>query len=286
MKLKVSKSQAKRLVILVLPLYLDMFHQLKSARGGELVWPAFIVDHRRNVKADNYVDLYDDDKRLLGAMNLAIFSKADLKEIKEDIETKGIDVVQADFNYLFDEFLTLAEGFIKKVKDDPDSIEEPDEGESYTSEQIKHMQYMCISSLALYHNVFSIMVYGKRLAKLVQEAIDGDDESFLKAIKVDHSLIHHHTYFKERFSTAYQSQEVGFLKRVHEKQSAPSLTGRIKHRGLYTLFYFLDMLEVLDDFSSKDLFALYLDSDVTDFETPPYELSSFSEHLKKYKKNR
>lgn len=286
MKIQISKAQAKRLVTLVLPLYLQTFHELKSARGGELVWPPSIVKQKQNMKASNYVDLYDDDKRLVGAMSLAIFNKVQHKKIKEGIKNKGIDIAQAAFDDLFDEFLAFAHDLIQKIQDDPDSIEEQGEEVSYTPEQISQMQYLFISSLALYHNVFSIMVYGKSLSKLVQEAIGGNDKSFLEAIKVDHSLLPEHHYFKERYAKAVQNQEVNFTQKVLAKQSAPSLTGRIKHQGLYAMFYFLDMLQVLDKFDNGELFQLYTASVVTDDDATPYGLSAFSELIRKYKKGR
>lgn len=276
-----TKDRAQRLIKLVLPLYLEMFHQLKAQRGGDLVWPAFVVDQKKNLKANNYVDLYDDDKRFQGAIKSAVFSNEQIQEINNEAENEGHAKVFARLDESFDEFLIDAHKYLKKLREDPNFDDESDE--NLSTEQ---NQYLFVSSLATYHNVFSIMVYGKRLAKLVQEAISGNDQSFLQAIKVDHNLIYDHPYFRNRLAKANQDQEVVFLKRAHEQQLAPSLSGRVKHKGLYTMFYFLDNIQMLDKFTCKELFYLYDDCDLKDYETPPYDLSSFSEHLRKYKKNR
>lgn len=285
MKYQLTKERAQRLIKLVLPLYLEMFHHLKSERGGELVWPSSIVEQKKNLKAKNYVDLYDDDKRLIGAMTLALFDKAAIQEIKNEVDNNGAEKIFAALDEFFDSFLVDAQEYLNKLKADPNFDDEEAEA-NFTSEQEKQIQYFFITSLAIYHNVFSMMVYGKGLAKLVQEAIFGNDKSFLQAVKIDHNLIYDHPYFKERLSKANQNQELVFIKRVHEKQLAPSLSGRIKHKGLYTMFYFLDMVKVLDKFTNNELFYLYDDCAIKGFETPPYDLSSFSVHVKKYKKSR
>lgn len=276
-----TKDRAQRLIKLVLPLYLEMFHKLKAQRGGELVWPAFVVDQKKNLKANNYVDLYDDDKRFHSAMTLAIFSKEEIQEINNEAENEGHAKLYARLDEIIDNFIIDAQTLLKKLREDSDFDDGSDQ--NLSTEQI---QYLFVSTLATYHNVFSIMVYGKGLAKLVQEAIGGNDKSFLQAIKVDHNLIYDHSYFRNRLAKANQDQEVVFLKRAHEQQLAPSLSGRVKHKGLYTMFYILDIIQVLDKFTCKELFYLYDDCDIKDYETPPYDLSSFSEHLKKYKKNR
>lgn len=285
MKYELSKERATRLVKLVLPLYLEMFHHLKAQRGGDLVWPPSMVEQKKNLKANNYVDLYDDDKRLTGAMNLAIFDSQKLEELKTEINEKGHEEVYADLDDLFDNFLIDTQDYLTKLRADPNYGDE-DTDSKYTPEQIKQIQYFCISSLAIYHNVFSIMVYGKSLSKLVQEAIGGNDKSFLQAVKIDHNLIYDHPYFKERLAKANQDQEVVFLQRVHEQQLAPSLSGRIKHKGLYTMFYFLDMVKVLDKFPNNELLDLYQVSIESDLDEPPYDLSSFMEILKRYRKSR
>lgn len=281
MRYQLTKDRSQVLIRLVLPLYLEMFHQLKAQRGGDLVWPTFVVDQKKNLKASNYVDLYDDDKRFLSAMTLAIFDKEEIQEIKKEVENEGHAKLYAHLDEFFDEFIIDAHKLLKKLREDPSFDDKTDQ--SVTPEQF---QYFFVSSLAIYHNVFSIMVYGKGLAKLVQEAISGNDKSFLQAIKVDHNLIYDHPYFRDRLAKANQNQEIVFLKRAHEQQLAPSLSGRVKHKGLYTMFYILDKIQVLDKFTCKELFYLYDDCDIKDYETPPYDLSSFSEHLKKYKRNR
>ena len=164
MKYQLSKERAQRLIKLVLPLYLSMFHKLKAERGGELVWPSSMIEQKKNLKAHNYVDLYDDDKRLIGAMNLAIFDAKQLEELNTKIKENGHEKAYAGLDDLFDNFLIDAQDYLTKLKADPNfGNEDPDS--KYKPEQIKQIQLIYISSLATFYNVFSIMVYGKNLSQ-------------------------------------------------------------------------------------------------------------------------
>lgn len=289
MKPRLSKLQAESIIKLVLHHYLEIFHYLKSSRGGELVWPDHFITIKNNLKLDNYVDLYDDERKIRGSMKLSLFSTEGLEQLRLEQEAKSEDERQADLDNLISEVLRDGEAFIQEMKNvaaDYPSLTESEIQKSNsesTPEDVARIQYMLLSTLALLHNVFSIMVFGVRLTTLVNKATSGDDEAFLQAIKIDHTLISQHPHFRERFDRATKNQETNFLNRIHEKQLSPSLRGRIKHGALYTMFYFLDELKVLDEFSNSELHELYLSCNLTDLETPIYESSSFARQLKKFK---
>lgn len=284
MKARISKSQARGVIKLVLRQYLEFFLLLKSIRDGELVWPEHLIAIKNSLNLNNYVELYDDEKKIKGAMQHFLHSSDELEQLKVNAATKSDAEKQSDLDNFMSDLLNDGNAFIEQLKGlEFDSQEIPDEPSE--PDDIKRSQYLFLSSLALFHNVFSIMVFGVRLTTLVKRAISGDDKSFLQAIKVDHTLLYQHPHFKQRFEAANKNQEKKFLDSVYEKQLSPSLNGRIKHRGLYAMFYFLDEFEVLDDFSQPELHELYLDCNLADIETPTYESSSFAKHLKRFKES-
>ena len=281
MDIRLSKPQSKNLIKLVLHHYLEIFLYLKSVRNGELVWPEHLILLKNNLNLHNYVDLYEDERKIRGSMSLFFYSTDELDQLKIDEKNKSYEEKKSDLDELINDLLENGEAFLESFTNfDTANSEIPKE---LDPESIKRTQYLFLSTLALFHNVFSIMVFGIRLTTLVKKAINGDDASFLMAIKVDHNLLHHHPYFRNRMDIANNNQDVKFLKSVYEKQLSPSLNGRIKHRALYTMFYFLDEFRVLDDFSAPELHKLYLDCNLSELEVPTYESSSFAMHLKKFK---
>lgn len=283
---RLSKDRAIKIIRLTLPLYLAIFHQLKSERDGELIWPPWVIEEKNNLKAHNYVVFYDDDKTLSSAMNLAFFGHEGLEEVKVMLETEGFDKLHVELDNILDEIVSTSKQLIETISHNANLLEDEKKDSAPSEADIKQYQYFFLAFQNIFHNIFSIMVFGERLSKLVQKAIAGDDKALLKAIKIDKNLIHDHPYFKEKFYEANRRQDKAFHEAIIAKQATPSLKGRIQHKGLYAMFFLLDMLEVLDDFSNKELYALYESCELTKYETPPYELSSFARHLKKFKQSR
>lgn len=290
MAVRLSKQHAETLIKLILIEYLGIFHFLKSQRDGELVWPDHLTVIKNNLKLDNYVTLYDDEQKIRNSIFLFRFSKEERLKMEVENKTKSDEEKQTELDTFIGAFLKeSAEHFQELHVIDESKIPElTDEEvkEQQTPENVERMQYLLLATLSLLHNVFSIMVYGVKLTRLVKDAINGDDKSFLKAIKIDHNLIHQHPYFKERIEQANKEQQRKFLNDVYQKQLSPSLNGRIQHGGLYTMFYFLDSLQLLDEYTATELNKLYTNCKITDLETPPYEPSSFFRHLQRFKSSR
>ena len=63
-KLRPTKSQAIKIVTDQSQLLLEVFRDFQASNGGWLLFPAKLLKMKTNLKADNYVLLYEEEKRL------------------------------------------------------------------------------------------------------------------------------------------------------------------------------------------------------------------------------
>jgi hypothetical protein len=114
-------------------------------------------------------------------------------------------------------------------------------------------QYALQFSLSSFFNMLALMVHGRKLTQLVNEAIIGDDQAFGLAVQIDKSIIEHIPYFKERYQRAQQDGEVNFLEMVGRRLAAPHLNGRIRHRLLFVLFALLESTHWLNELKHREI---------------------------------
>ena len=262
MKIRCTKAQAIKLVSQNVSEYVEFFREFQAYDGGWLIWPEKLHRLKRNLKLDNYVTLYNDQKIMDGCLFLFLMGKDGLKEWNKElsllspldqlkeIETFAKDVIEDDFVWL-DEALD-------KWSDMPDEdIKSKEQFESLDEDTkrnlIERWQYLFLHILSSVHNYFSIMVTGESMTSLVPKAINGDSEAFFKAVKIDRNLLSLHPYFIERYQQAQTNGQKDFLKRLAPYQSTPQLIGRIRYPGLYIVFAMLETLKWLDDLTHSEI---------------------------------
>ena len=69
---RISKSLARRLVVDLAPEYLEMFMDLQKPSGWRKIAER-ISEIRKGLRLDNYVQLYEDERRLQACLALAVF---------------------------------------------------------------------------------------------------------------------------------------------------------------------------------------------------------------------
>lgn len=264
MKIRPTKTQVIKLITEKAPEYLDFFREFQAHDNGWLVWPEELKKAKQNLKLDNYVNLYEDQKRIEVCLFLYMMGVEGFKKWKDDLtllspedqqkqaEAITQDILEGDFSML-EEALSCWPSELDFV----DEIETKEQFDAL-DEDIKNLliqrwQYLFLHLLSAIHNYFAIMVCGESMTSLVPKAMAGDEDAFCMAVKIDRNLLMSHPYFVERYQRAQSNGERDFLKRLAPYQVTPQLIGRIRYPGLYIIFSMLDSLKWLDDFTHNEI---------------------------------
>jgi hypothetical protein len=259
-----AKKQAINLVSENAPHYVELFRDFQAMDGGWLIWPQKFLLIKKNLNLDHYVIHYRSDTSIDACLTIAMVGKEsfelwnqELHSLPESEQQKAIeelteelkDFDESDFEAVFGKWPeTYEEEQLAKAKFESLSEEEKKENNIRAAFLFAHI-------FASIHNYLALMVLGEKMTSLVPKAEKGDDNAFLRAIKIDRNLLTSHPYFTERYKQAQAngSKEEHFLKQIATHQSVPSLKSRIRYPGLYVVFAMLQSLRWLDDLTHSEI---------------------------------
>lgn len=265
MNIRPSKSQVIKIITAKAPEFVELFMELKADAHGWLILPDKLIQIKNNLNINQYVTLYRDQKTIDTCLMLSLMGKDELKKWNSELAAVPEEEQQKECEGIIQEIIdTPSEYFDDLLGDWPETAEEIEKAriafESLDSDSKKieteKTQFLLMHFLLSTHNLFSVMTNGESMVSLVPKAVQGDDESFFKAVKVDRSLIDHHPYFVERIKQAKLSGEKDFIRELTKYQAKPNLVGQIKLPGLYVIFAMLDVMSWLDDFSHDEILDL------------------------------
>lgn len=293
MKIRLTKAQAKNIINKNAPEYLALFKDFHTYDGGWLVWPKYLIKIKHNLKLENYVSLYENEKKIDGCFALYLFDEEELKEQIEEEKGLSLEEKQEKLNTLLDEIDNhVDEELPQMFKDFPPTAEQ----EKLAKEEFERLdindqqyitkksQYLWLGMLAGLHNYFSVMVVGEKMTSLVPKALNGDDESFLKAVKIDRNLLINHPYFKERYEKAQAFGERDFLEKLGLRQSTPNLLGTIRYPGLYFIFSILEVLGWLDEMPHKEILDICDEAGLDRWQNRIDDVNAVTKQLRRYRR--
>ena len=112
--------------------------------------------------------------------------------------------------------------------------------------------------MAGFHSMRAIELYSKPLSRLIAEGRAGNDESFLKSVRVDPSCLSSPSLAK-RVSLASMRGERKFLKRIHKAALEGPNKGLLVYRKLRTATTLLDEAGAFQRASRKRIYAVLVE---------------------------
>lgn len=287
MVLRPSKENAFRMVRNWLPLYAQLYCELKRG-GGRVAFENRFANVRANL-ASFYVTLYEDERRIGAAFMICLMGLDDFNDLKED--SKNWTSEQLD-QYIAELASEEAEQTLIDAIQIPESEAEWQQSEetlrSLNPKERKRAEtqsYCFFSGLfAQVFNVFALMTHGASLAALVAKAKAGDDESFGKAVQVDRCLLTHHPYFIDRKARAQDEGEIQFLRNLATRESNPNLRGRIRYAPLFLLFGVLESLNWLHDLTNDEILNICDDAGLDRYQNRIEDPMYVSKRLAEYRR--
>ena len=133
-------------------------------------------------------------------------------------------------------------------------------------------------------NTLALMTHGAALTTLVPQAIEGDDEAFLKAVQVDRLLLTHHPYFIARKQRAQDEGDTEFLSALAYRESNPNLKGKIRYPALFMLFGILESVKWLDKLKHDEILDLCDEIGLDRFQNRIEDVNYLTKRLADYRR--
>lgn len=286
---KPSKEIAIRLIQNYLPTYGEILTKVKKDNGWIVFQPEF---HQTlsNLKITDYAKLYPDENIITKLFIVACFEQtefdkinAELKTSTEEEKTAYIDgwineIEQIDMDPMWD--LELP-----KTQDEQVNLKEQFESLSEEEKTDYCMRGACLlaSILLSFHNYFAIMIHGKSMTQLVNEGMQGNDDSFVKAIQIDSTVIPSIPFFLIRITRARQEGDTKFLNKLAYRQKTPPLHGKLRFPLLYLLFAILEGLNLLEDLKHREILDICDEAGLDRWQNRIEDVNYLTKRLKEYR---
>ena len=262
--LRPTKAQAIQLAIQFAPKYVEMLKEFQAWDSGWIVWSEKLLAIKKNLNLDHYVIHYRGDHSINNCLLISMMGKKGFLAWSGKFKSLSLEEQQAEVEAWTDDFINFDEGDVEDIFGKwPETLEEEElaksefasYGEEARAEAIERACYLFAHIFSGIHNYLALMVLGEKMTSIVPRAINGDDEAFFRAIRIDRNLLEHHPYFVERVAKerAEGSKGQQFLKRLGDLIARPQLTSRIRYPGLYIIFAILESTHWLDDLTHSEI---------------------------------
>lgn len=284
--IRLEKCQALRFAKKWTLPYVEVFFSLKQ-EGGRVRIDDRYAQIRQ--KFGSYVQLYDDERKIGVAIMLALYGEAGFKEFKEEASSWAeADIAEYLSSLASDEHTDeLDKALALPTTEDEWKEQEElvaDMPEEEKQQAAKQGAFLFSGFFAQFFNTLALMTHGAKLTALVPQAIQGEQDAFLKAVQVDRQLLTHHPYFITRKQEAQDKGETEFLRALAYRESNPNLKGKIKYPGLYMLFGLLESINWLDDLSHDELLDLCDEIGLDRFQNRIEDVTYLTKRLIEYRR--
>lgn len=257
---RVRKETAVSIVTQMLPNYLEMLSDCKDEKTWQTL-TARIAEARNRLKVDDYVLIYEDERRIGNALMAALMSPEDLQEFLRELSALSHE---EQLNTL-DEFGRPGGGADELanalVPDTPEEQQAQLDAFNALDEEgkqkaVRHSQYLMMFFLSWFHQTLAVMVHGEKMTSLVPKALAGDDEAALKAIHIDKSLLTLHPKFIEWHRNAACAGNSALLNKIAYRSASPATRGRVQLAGVFSAFALLESLGWLNDCRHREILSI------------------------------
>lgn len=254
---RASKDTVLAVVSQAAPTFLEILGDCKDAATWRKLSARF-DEIRVRLNIDNYVVIYEDERRIGSALINALMSPEEQQEFaKEFTAASKEDQLEMlhDLGRPDGEAEQLAEAIFPE---DPEvqkanieafnQLEEDDKRDA-----VKRAQFLMSFLIAWLHEALAVMVHGEKMTSLVPKAIAGDDDALLKAIHIDKALLTLHSKFADRHRQAILDGDRTLLDKISYHLAVPVTRGRVQLAGLFAVFAMLESLGWLSDLRHREI---------------------------------
>lgn len=254
---RARKDTVLALVAHAAPRFLEILEDCKDAAIRRKL-SLHMDEIRSRLKLNDYVLLYEDERRIANVLMQAIKSPEEQQEFVKEFAAASregkLDMLH-DLGRPGGEGEKIAEAMFPEDPDAQkaqveafDQLEDDDKQEA-----IKRGQLVMCFFMAWLHEALAVMVHGEKMTSLVPKALAGHEESFLKAIHIDKALLTLHAKFADLQQQAIRDGNQILLDKISYRLAAPVTKGRVQLAGLFAIFAMLESLGWLNDLRHHEI---------------------------------
>lgn len=284
--LKPSKEAAVKAAISLTPQYTQLLRDLQKGDGRLCFKPEIASIQSR---FGQYVQFYDDERRIGIALLLAILGEEEFHKLNEELKNATEDEQQQFLDEIAkdEDWQELTELF--QFPDTPQEwAEARRQFESLPTEEQRNIEkcggFFWSYLFSSFFNTLALMVHGEKLTTLVSKAVNGDDTAFMRALQTDRMLLEHHLYFKERKLRAREEGDKNFLLRIASREATPILSGQVQYPGLYMTFGILESFQWLDNLKAEEILDICIEAKLDQHQNRIDDVNYLRQQLNKYRK--
>ncbi|MBU1691650.1 MAG: hypothetical protein KJ958_00235 [Gammaproteobacteria bacterium] len=282
--MKIPLELVKRFLREFIPEAAEIFSLLRTAKPGDGLSPK-LRQILVNLKVQNWAPLYQNPQNQIKLKLLFLMTPEEINELNAELITKSQEEQE---QWAIETIESMLEDDSDEFDDEEAAQKEFDSlNDDEKTERIKQSQISIGCLMPIMFNYLAIMVHRKSMFQLVAEAINGDDESFLKAIQIDKTVLTAIPHFVERNLQAARDGDFAFQRRLNTYRNKPITVSRPQYPTLWLLFAAVEEMNLLEDFEvDKDsFFNLCEEVGAYGFSNGVEDVQSFSRRLRDYKKD-
>lgn len=281
-----NKNATIKAALSLTPEYTKLFRELQKS-DGRIIFPHDIAVNQN--LCGSYVTLYDKELNFGVAFLLALMGEDGFNKFKVEIESYSPEEQQVFLDELTDDDEDWDE--IVEQFQIPESPHEWMEARQRLAllpteerqELEKRNGFFWSYFFGSFFNTLALMVHGEKLTALVPQAINGDEDAFMRAVQTDRMLLLHHPYFRDRKLRAQNEGDKRFLMRLASRESIPILNGQVQFPGLYMLFGILESLQWLNDMSAPEILDMCINAGLDPYQNRIDDADYVSKRLREYR---
>jgi hypothetical protein len=284
--IRLAKEVVRQFVIECAPQYTELLIELQD-KGSWLRLPELLITVRDNLNIQNYVELYNDEQRILVYLFLGFLGRDGLTQFSAELAAMSHEEQGELVNELvrevqgldLDTFWPDTEEARLAAKEEFDRLPEEQK-----AEVVKRCQFFWSFVLAHFHNTLSLMIHGAKLTELVPQALAGDQKAFCKAVQIDRSLTTHHPFFRSRRAQALERAEFSFINNIAYREKNPTYRGKISYPGVYMVFACLEAALWLDDVTHEEILEICDEAGLHRYQKRIDDVNYITKRLRDYRR--
>lgn len=222
---------------------------------------------------------YYENEKLLKALGSTIFYDND--ESRVLFQNNSKDEIYQDYGDLLG---SVGEIQLPGESEQKEWLQEFDAAnEEQKAELIKPFCKMVLGVLSTILNYLALMIHGRTMCQLVEDAKNGDDNAYRCAVQIDRSVFRLE-YFQDRLLRAQFTGDQDFLDKLSYRLKAPIIQSKIRYKTLMLTFAILEDDGLLSRLPHNELLDICEQVGVYGKEYGVEDVGHLRKRLKDYRK--
>lgn len=258
-----------------------------ESEDGHLRFPLEIAQTIRSLNIDKYPRLYEREAAIGAIFLQGFLPPEEVAAMDAELVSASPDDRGAFLRSFVEELESAFQGeLIPKTRATRDAAAAAwrNMPEAERQVAVRMAQHAWMAFLAGFYQLLSVMVHGEKLTALVDKAIRGDDEAFVKAVQIDKGVLTEIPYFVQRFRLANLQGDIAFIDALTYRLKCAPYKGKIRHKPVWLALAMLDMCGWLQRLTRPELLDVLAECGLTGYRNRLEDEGALSKVVSTYRR--